>query len=94
MKTFYDLKKELHFNGLAGKLGAQDDLWTFYDILFSLQSDVIEASLEAYTSMCAVGQSRETAEKNCYAYHLMVRMLEHDMQKIEAFCRSRGIERK
>lgn len=92
MTTFHEMMNKISFRAVAGWAHREADLWSLRDILFELQTDVQELGAVSYRALNNM-KLNDAAEGAASNTRLFAEMLEKDIQTIETYCRSRGIER-
>ena len=92
MTTFHEMMNRISFRAVAGWAHREADLWSLRDILFELQTDVQTLGAVSYRAL-ANTDNMDAAMGSASNTRLFAEMLEKDIQSIEAYCRSRGIER-
>lgn len=92
MPTFHEVMNTVKFRGVAGWVKREADLWPLRDILFELQTDILQWGTNTDLKLKEMGYRLEEIEgRNPVA--LMVQALEHDIMTIETYCASNHIPR-
>lgn len=92
MATFHETMNKVQFRGIAGWVRTEADLWTLRDILFELQTDIMEWGVNTDLKLKEQGYDLRYVEGR-NPIELMVNALEHDIQLIETYCGVRDIPR-
>lgn len=92
MSTFHEMLNTISFRGVAGRARREDDLWALRDILFDLQSDVINVGAEVVLNL-RKADADALADAMQHNNRMFVDMLEHDILVIETWCNARRIAR-